>query len=395
MAKAENASAATAPGRQTNIPLAYLRAFIIVLVVAQHAAMGYQQILPESGASSLAEHLESMRAISPVNDEQRSGLLSLFAAFNDTFFMALLFLLSGLFIWNSLQRKGKGNFLRDRLIRLGVPLAAMAILRPLTYYPTYLQAGGHAGLADFWQQWSDIAWRGGPIWFLEVLLAFNIIVVLVSSLKAGPSGLSRVLQSSVAARPVVFFALLVALSALAYIPMSVALGPFFWLQVGPAQIQMNRLFLYAVYFLAGIFLGAHGVERTFLVPNSQLARRWVIWTLAALAAFLASLTAAIGGANEVLTGCLYVLASAAISFALLALFLRFGQKQRHSFDSLSQTSYGIYVIHYGIVSWLLFALLGAPLPAMAKWSIVFTSALAICWAATAAMRRIPGVARVI
>jgi surface polysaccharide O-acyltransferase-like enzyme len=193
----------------------------------------------------------------------------------------------------------------------------------------------------------------------------------------------------------VFFALLVALSALAYIPMSVALGPFFWLQVGPAQIQMNRLFLYAVYFLAGIFLGAHGVERTFLVPNSQLARRWVIWTLAALAAFLASLTAAIGGANEVLMGCLYVLASAAISFALLALFLRFGQKQRSSFDSLSQTSYGIYVIHYGIVSWLLFALLGAPLPAMAKWSIVFTSALAICWAATAAMRRIPGVARVI
>jgi peptidoglycan/LPS O-acetylase OafA/YrhL len=395
MAEATKASSADAAGRQFNIPLAYLRAFIIVLVVAQHAAMGYQQILPESGASSLSEHLESMRAISPVNDEQRSGLLSLFAAFNDSFFMALLFLLSGLFVWDSLQSKGAARFLRDRLIRLGVPLAAMAILRPLTYYPTYLQTGGQAGLTDFWQQWSSIEWRGGPIWFLEVLLVFNIIVVLASSLKPGTSGLSKGLQSDVAARPVVFFVLLVSLSALAYIPISVAYGSFFWLQVGPAQIQMNRLFLYAVYFLTGIFLGVYGLERTFLVLKSQLARRWVIWTLAALATFLAGLTAAIGGANEVLMGCLYVLSSATISFALLALFLRFGHRQRNVFDSLSQSSYGIYVIHYGIVSWLLFALLGAELPAVAKWSIVFTSALAICWAATAAMRRVPGVARVI
>ena len=86
MAKAETTSSANASGRQFSAPLAYLRAFIIVLVVAHHAAMGYQQILPESGASSLSEHLESMRAISPVNDEQRSGLLSLFAFFNDNFF---------------------------------------------------------------------------------------------------------------------------------------------------------------------------------------------------------------------------------------------------------------------------------------------------------------------
>jgi surface polysaccharide O-acyltransferase-like enzyme len=101
------------------------------------------------------------------------------------------------------------------------------------------------------------------------------------------------------------------------------------------------------------------------------------------------------GANEVLIGSLYVSSCAAISFAFLALFLRFAQRQRSMFESLSQNSYGIYVIHYGIVSWLLFALLGAPLPAMAKWAIVFTSALALCWGATAAIRRLPGVARVL
>ena len=99
-----------AEAKPFNTPLAYLRTFIIVLVVAHHAAMGYQLILPESAAASLSEHLESMRAISPINDEQRSDLLSLFAAFNDSFFMALLFLLSGLFVWRSLQNKGRVGF---------------------------------------------------------------------------------------------------------------------------------------------------------------------------------------------------------------------------------------------------------------------------------------------
>src|SRR5215467_13007348 len=43
--------------------------------------------------------------------------------FNDTFFMALMFLLSGLFVWPSLERKGSARFLRDRTLRLGVPFA--------------------------------------------------------------------------------------------------------------------------------------------------------------------------------------------------------------------------------------------------------------------------------
>jgi hypothetical protein len=86
------------------------------------------------------------------------------------------------------------------------------------------------------------------------------------------------------------------------------------------------------------------------------------WTLAALAVFPVNLGVAIGGANEMLIAFFYVFSSAAISLAVLAIFLRFAQKQRRIFDSLFQNSYGIYVIHYGVVSWLLYALLGAQLP---------------------------------
>ncbi|MBE0524095.1 MAG: acyltransferase [Methanosarcinales archaeon] len=392
MNKAKTISSAHASGTQYNTPIAYLRAFIIVLVVAQHAAMPYHIIPPQSNASSLSEYLQSIRAISPVIDEQRSDMLSLFASFNDNFFMALLFLLSGLFVWNSLQRKGRFIYFRERLIRLGLPLAVMVILRPLTYYMTYLQTGGNSGLSDFWQQWSLVEWRGGPIWFIELLLVFDIIVVLAAGMKVNMSGLFKTMQPF---QPVKFFMLLVLLSAVAYIPISAIFDSFFWLQVGPAQIQINRLFLYAVYFLAGIFFGAYGIERTFLVPNSKLARRWIIWTVAALVTFLISVIISISSANEILIGFFYIFSCATISFAFLAIFLRFAQRQRRIFDSFFHNSYGVYVIHYGVVSCLSYALLGAQLPAMAKWSIVFTSALVLCWGAVAVIRRIPGVGRVI
>jgi uncharacterized membrane protein YcfT len=69
--------------------------------------------------------------------------------FNDTFIMAAMFLLSGLFVWPSLQRKGVNDFLRGRLVRLGLPLAiGVIILMPIAYYAIELRnAGSGSGFA--------------------------------------------------------------------------------------------------------------------------------------------------------------------------------------------------------------------------------------------------------
>ena len=42
--------------------------------------------------------------------------------FNDSFFMAFMFLISGLFVHDSLTRRGAAGYLRRRFFRLGVPL---------------------------------------------------------------------------------------------------------------------------------------------------------------------------------------------------------------------------------------------------------------------------------
>lgn len=65
--------------------------------------------------------------------------------------MSLMFFLSGLFAYHRVERKAVGLFLRDRLLRLGLPFAlAEAVIAPLAYYPSYLQSASHGGPGGFW-----------------------------------------------------------------------------------------------------------------------------------------------------------------------------------------------------------------------------------------------------
>src|SRR5436305_11782685 len=53
----------------------------------------------------------------------------------DSFFMAMFFFLSGLFVWPSLRHKSPGQFFHDRLLRLGLPFAIAAVtIIPIAYY---------------------------------------------------------------------------------------------------------------------------------------------------------------------------------------------------------------------------------------------------------------------
>jgi fucose 4-O-acetylase-like acetyltransferase len=96
-----------------------LRVALIVLVVAHHAAQPYG---PTGGEW-------------PVTDPASSELLGPFFAVNAAFFMSLLFLLAGYFVPRSYNRKGAGQFLKDRWMRIGVPLAffALVVQVPVVY----------------------------------------------------------------------------------------------------------------------------------------------------------------------------------------------------------------------------------------------------------------------
>src|SRR5271155_38381 len=120
-----------------NVGLGYLRGFLVVLVLAHHSVLAYVDS-PLPAPTSLLAPPRWWRAF-PVIDHQHWLGFSLFTGFNDDFFMALMFFVSGLFVWSSLRRKGKAAFVRDRLRRLGIPfLFAAAVVAPIAYYPAYL-----------------------------------------------------------------------------------------------------------------------------------------------------------------------------------------------------------------------------------------------------------------
>src|SRR5687768_5239685 len=162
---------------ERNAPLGALRTFLTLLVVAHHALLAYHPFAPPP-PESLVSQPRMWRAF-PIVDSQRWAAASLLVGFNDTFFMSLMFLVSGVFAWPSLTRKGAGTFLRDRLLKLGLPfVVSAALFAPLAYYPTFLSLGPQG--VPFSRQWLSLGqWPAGPAWFLWVLLAFGLLASLL------------------------------------------------------------------------------------------------------------------------------------------------------------------------------------------------------------------------
>ena len=385
--------------------LDYLRAFVTVLVVAHHSVIAYALV---SATAAPRSPLRPWLSGIPIVDSHRLIGFDLLALFNDTFFMSLMFFLSGLLVGPSLARKGGGSFLRDRALRLGVPFVVMALLAPLAYYPAYRATAADPGVFAFWREWLSLGvWPSGPGWFVAVLLGFDIIAAAVHRLD--PVLIERVgrLTSICNRRPTALFVALMLVSAAAYLPMRAVFGPESWATVGPFSVQSSRALHYLVYFLAGVAVGDCGIGDGLLAPDGRLGRRWFRWTRnawALCAVYVVVLVAlapdrpAFGLpplARQLILGLCFVLCCGAISFAMLAVFRRFANTRTPVLTSLSRNAYGIYLTHYGFVMWLQYALLPAAIPAAAKAAIVLSCTLAASWATTAALRRIPAVAKVI
>jgi hypothetical protein len=394
---------ASMPGAQYNVSVGYLRAFVTVLVLAHHSVLAYHPYAP-TPPQLLTAQARLWEAF-PVVDSQHWSGFSLLVGFNDIFFMSLMFLLSGLFVWKSLQRKGGWGFLRDRMVRLGVPfVVAAGLVAPIAYYPAFLQTGATSGIVGFWQQWRSLGnWPAGPAWFIWLLLAFDCVAVLLFALMPKWGEVIGRVSSSAARRPFAFFGLLIAASALAYIPMELIFNAFAWTAFGPFTFQTSRLLHYFIYFVVGVGIGAYGIERGLLAADGKLARRWFAWLPAALLTFAMTIVVVVIAMTthsrvrmwEILGDSAFAVSCASTSFAFISLFMRFAKTRVKVWDSLTNNAYGMYLIHYPFVSWLQYALLKSQLPAIAKGSLVFLGTLALSWGVIAAIRRIPAVARVI
>lgn len=373
-----------------NLALDRTRTFLTLLVVIHHAVIAYTYFGHTDPKSFLG--------------------FDLIVLANDSFFMAMFFFLSGLFVWPSLARRVRWAFTRDRLLRLGIPFAVAALtVIPLAYYAIALRQQPDLSFAQFW--WKTVTvgpWPSGPVWFVWVLFVLDFTGAVL--FRTMPGILTPISRLSVRgfSQPMTVFFVLVAVTLVAYVPLRLYFGPNHWLEFGPFSVQTSRILLYASYFFIGAGIGAVSLDQGLLSTNGQLAKgRVSTWALLALVPYgllWVLITIKRGPLQnpdvlplwyEASYGVLFVIFSAAIMFTILAFFLKYMRDGRSVLDPMQHEAYGIFLVHYVFVLWLQYWLFDAELPAVVKALIVFAIALPLSWATTAALRKIPGAHRVL
>jgi Acyltransferase family len=327
----------------------------------------------------------------------------------DSFFMAMFFFLSGLFAWSGIARKGPLNYLSDRLVRLGLPFVICAFtIIPIAYYAISLRQHPEIDFSEFW--WKTITvgpWPSGPVWFLWVLLGFDVVACLLYLLS--PNLLDPINRLSLRGRrrPAEFFAVMFAITAAFYIPGRIYFGAGSWFEFGPFSVQHGRVLLYATYFFFGAGIGFQFLDRGLLAADGRMAKVTWDWTVLALVPYCA-MWGLIYIKREILAnpvvlphwyegtyGFFFAAFSVAILFLILAYFLRFNNAGWSILDPMQPAAYGMFLVHYPIVLWLQYWLFDYDLPAIAKALIAFLLTVVLSWAATEALRKIPGAKHVL
>jgi hypothetical protein len=389
----QNDQVVTAPTRIPAFDRA--RTFITLLVLVHHSVVNYSYF--------------------GNGDRMRWLGFDLVVLFNDSFFMACMFFISGLFVRDSLMRRGPAEFLRNRAWRLGVPfLLSIFVLMPIAYYPTFLRY--HLpGTTDFnflhfwWHTLTIGPWPSGPAWFLWVLLALDAIAALIWTIAPKVIEALGRLTFPMRDRPMTSFVAFMAFSVAIYLPMHLGFGDSAWLEPGgyPVPIQTSRILLYLGYFLFGVGVGALDLRGGLFAQNGEVARRWPVWLGFALVFYGAILLLVYAHHNWVADfnappldwragyGVAFALFSAAMAFLEPSLFLRFAPGNWRLMDALRPSAYGIFLTHYVFIIWLQYAVYDLPWHAGVKAVTVFAGTLALSWALTVLLRRIPLVARMI
>jgi fucose 4-O-acetylase-like acetyltransferase len=147
-----------------------LRVFLAILVIVHHTAITY-------GASGSWYYVE------PGGNPVVSSLLTLLVAINQFYFMGLFFFISGYFTPGAMERKGSLVFLKDKLIRLGIPLVVFSwLIDP--FMKCLVNMGLNLNSPAFWEFYRTRLFdlsnlEPGPLWFVLALLIFNMIHIII------------------------------------------------------------------------------------------------------------------------------------------------------------------------------------------------------------------------
>jgi peptidoglycan/LPS O-acetylase OafA/YrhL len=240
----------------------HLRTFVIILVVNMHACVTYSHV---GDWYFMSDHEPTLAAKVP---------FIIWQGHLQSFFMGLLFFISGYFAHGSLARRGPGRFARERLFRLGLPaLFYMLAIHPFIllvlnpwnknfgspgmFYLKYITSGRFLGST-------------GPLWFAVALLIFSLLLALSRLVWRRPS-ISVRDESAIQAAP--GFTAVPKVPVLWAFAFGLGLGTFAMRLIQPIGTNvLNMQLCFFVQYIAFFVCGLHAARYGWLLPLAASSR---------------------------------------------------------------------------------------------------------------------------
>lgn len=350
-------------------------------VACAHGASGgwYYKIPPPEGS------------IAPV-------LLTIFIAINQSFFMSLFFFVSAYFTPLSYDRKGPKFFLRDRFIRLGIPLVTyFFVLNPSIVYIVRRFRGMPVEAYPEFMIHNFIRYgETGPLWFVMSLLVFAVVYVLVRVLMQKRATEGRVLAPPTNAQIFAFVICIGLVTFLVRLLISASDDIF--------NLQLGNFPLYICMYIFGVWASRFSWLDEL---RAEQANRWfgVSMGLIAIMPPIMALGGALDGNTEVFMGGVnwqaYVYAAwepflcVGISMKLLSIFRKRLNSENVVTKTMSRSAYTAYIIHPFFVVCATYLFVGFPLDPLIKFLILCPITIISCFLVSNVIRKAPLLRRVL
>lgn len=317
-----------------------------------------------------------------------------FCSVNQSYFMGLFLFISAYFVPGAFDRKGRGRFLKDRLIRLGIPLAVYAwVIRPLWIFFAWAIPG------SFWIWYRSDYFRiygyigGGPLWFIEVLLIFALCYTLYRVFLPNP--IARIPDAGFPRdRQLVFFAFLLGIASFIvqlWFPRDTSISEL--------NLQLANFPQYIALFLLGLLAYP---RNWFSTLPDKTARRWMI-----VALMLSVLPLLVGFDVNQQTDPIVKVVEGLISnwwesfmcvamcISVVYIFRRYFNRQGQVASWSSRNAYSAYLIHEPVVTSVALAIAGSTLYPLVKFALMGLVTVPLTFLLSALIRKIPRTDRVL
>jgi glucans biosynthesis protein C len=371
-----------------------LRTLMILLVVNMHATVTYSHV----GGWYIKE--------APEPAIETKLIFLVWQGHLQAFFMGLLFFVSAYFAELSLRKRGPAVFLKERLVRLGIPLLLYVLfIHPFVVYVLNPWGAKFPPIGTaYWEYLSSghFLFQTGPLWFAEALLIFCFGLVAFHRFAAKATS-QRETNSAVG------FSGWHALGIAALL----AVTSFLVRTVQPIGTNVQNLQLcffpqYIVFFACGVWVARRGsLESIARLPMAARAG-WIalvcgpialVTLLFVMRPYLVPKVEApiMGGWNPFALG--YAtweqFAGVGLSLGAMALVSRLWSRSSALSEWLSARSFGVYVLHTPVLVGLTILFRGYSQNPYFNVLLLTASSLVATFILTDLLRRIPGVSRVI